>query len=87
MKRRHPSDAHRFVGTETTRCVGQNGIAFGVDVIEQVSSLFVEEPLAPHRHGNALRPRQVKCLLHDIVGIVLARADEKATGECVRTDC
>jgi hypothetical protein len=52
-----------------------------VDEVQQALALLVDEPLAPDRDRDDLAPRGVEGLLHQVVGRVLARADEQAGRE------
>jgi hypothetical protein len=70
--------AHRILGGEAARGVGQHGVAIGVDEIQQRAAVGIEQAFTPDRHGNHLGARDVQGLLHTFVGVVLAGADDQA---------
>ena len=78
--------ADGVVGREAAGRVGQDRVPPGVDEIQQVLALGVDQPLAADRHGDALGARDVQRLAHRLVAGVLARADDQPAGERVRAD-
>ncbi len=79
----HPDGVLR---REAAGRVRQDRVAAGVDEVQQVLALGVDQPLAADRHGDALRARDVQRLGHALVGGVLAGADDQPAGKRVGAD-
>jgi hypothetical protein len=73
--------ADGVVRGEAAGGVGQDRVAVGVDEVEQALALLVVESLAPDGDGDNRAAGGVERVLHEVVGLVLAGADEEAAGE------
>ena len=78
--------ADRVVGRETAGRVRQQGVAAGVDEVEQVVALGVDQPLAAHGHRDALGAGHLQRLAHLRVVGVLAGADDQPAAKAVSAD-
>ena len=70
-------DTDGIVGREAAGRIRQNRVAAGVDEIEEIFSLGVDQSLTAHGHGDALGPGGVECLGHALVGGVFAGANDQ----------
>ena len=81
-----PGHADGVFSRKAAGRVGQQRVAAGVEIVEQVLPLGVDQPLAAHRHGDAVGARQNERLGHQLVVGVFSGADDQPAGERMRAD-
>ena len=81
-----PGHPHRIRGAETPGRVGQDRVPIGVDEIQQRPATLVQQPLPADRDRHHFGSRSVQRFGHDLVGLVLSRADDQPAGDRDRAE-
>src|SRR5207249_3197854 len=79
-------DADGIVGGEAAGGVGEDGVARGIDEVEERLALVVEEALAPDGDGDDTCAAGIKGCLHGGEVAVLAGAEDQAAAEMAGAD-
>ena len=73
----HPGGAEGVVGVEAAGGVGEDGVAVGIDEVEQLATGFVLQPLPADGHGDNLSAAGGEAVAHQLQTGVFPGADEQ----------